>query len=757
MRDDHFDLFHQEEVAMDASAMGTPDKDELQPLLFDLVQADNVDAVKALREHATSLPTQVRRELLKLAAGSSSPPMLEFLELIIKPEDRWQVGWEDLALISIQGRNLENFTHLLLKSKADSREFGTRRYSHRSYAALGPEVLDSESEEILREWEKYVDLEFDSAESKRPAARMSYAAAPIIRATQGRADRELILLSLWKAKKLFEDCNDVNKGDALVNIASTTCSIKLAEFVTGCGAKVDFRRSDKYLTPLHHAARQTTAEAAKFMEFLLVRGADPEASAVRSNVRIRDEKGAKGISKWLDKSWDEVVAKAKAHMGHVDPKDDFGRTALWRAADRGDEAVVRELLGAGNIDVDSKDNDKQTPLLRASANGHERVVKALLEEPEMNIDLRDNDGRTPLSWAASNGHATVVKVLLKTGKVNVNSMDNESQTPLHVAAAKGHEAIVKVLQETGKVTYEILDSKGRSALFRAAEKGAEAVVEMLSKSSKFCAFCWDNDERTPLSIASANGNETIVKTLLKRDVLHETRRDKSGRTPLSWAAFNGHETIIKTLRLLRSDIDVNTKDNSGQTPLSLASLNGHEAAVKALLDIDTTEIDSKDNDGRTPLWCAAAKGHEVVVLALLATGKVDIDSKDNDGRTPLSIAAANAHEKVVLLLLMTGKADVDSKDMHGQTPLSRAAAAGHNVVTKVLETAKVDLKLNVEVKDELKDELTESPEYTTLWRGADDWGFDEMNMLFEPDNDNVSLEEQALREDAAVEGGDQSR
>ena len=33
--------------------------------------------------------------------------------------------------------------------------------------------------------------------------------------------------------------------------------------------------------------------------------------AGKAKLKIRDEKGAKGIAKWLGMSWDELVAKAK--------------------------------------------------------------------------------------------------------------------------------------------------------------------------------------------------------------------------------------------------------------------------------------------------------------------------------------------------------------------------------------------------------------------------------------------------------------
>ena len=94
-------------------------------------------------------------------------------------------------------------------------------------------------------------------------------------------------------------------------MASSTCSITLAKALIEYGATVDDRRSSLYLTPLHCAARQTSAAAADLMKMLLFAGADPEAKAGRAKLRISEEKGAKGISKWLGMSWDELVARAK--------------------------------------------------------------------------------------------------------------------------------------------------------------------------------------------------------------------------------------------------------------------------------------------------------------------------------------------------------------------------------------------------------------------------------------------------------------
>jgi hypothetical protein len=79
------------------------------------------------------------------------------------------------------------------------------------------------------------------------------------------------------------------------------------------------------MTALHHAARQTSAEAAELMKFLLFAGADPEASARRAKLKISEERGARAISKWLDISWDDLVAQAKEER---ERRNDDGSAAM---------------------------------------------------------------------------------------------------------------------------------------------------------------------------------------------------------------------------------------------------------------------------------------------------------------------------------------------------------------------------------------------------------------------------------------------
>jgi hypothetical protein len=318
MRDDHLSQFHQDRgdtqslLALDRQGV---QQDELIPLLYDLIRLDNLDAVKALVERFQKLDNLDRENLFNVAAFSGSLSMLRLLL------DKQRYYRADLLQLSIRGQNVEVMKWLISLDLDPIDD-------------LFRNVLRSDSEEIRAVWKAaYTESQQGKTkqwkENQRKNHRPHFISAQAIIAVGGDPFREDWLISHWKEIEVFNKRETDWIGHALVNVASSTCSLKIARYILQFSSNVDHRRSAKYPTPLHHAATKTTAEAAELMKLLLIEGADPNKTSggfdrrdkVTEIRRIQDEKGAKGISKWLGISWDELVAQTKKERGEIVDKE----------------------------------------------------------------------------------------------------------------------------------------------------------------------------------------------------------------------------------------------------------------------------------------------------------------------------------------------------------------------------------------------------------------------------------------------------
>ncbi|KAI9678385.1 MAG: hypothetical protein M1822_008031 [Bathelium mastoideum] len=180
------------------------------------------------------------------------------------------------------------------------------------------------------------------------------------------------------------------------------------------------------------------------------------------------------------------AVKALLERGtNANTMDSRGRTPLLLVAQRGSEAITRQLLDAGKVDVDRKDVDGRTPLSWAAEQGSETITRQLLDTGKVDFHSQDSVGRTPLSWAARNGHKDIVQLLLKTdNKVDVDSKDVNIQTPLSQAAQYGYKDIVQLLLDTGKVEVDSKDSYGRTPLSWAVQNGHKDIVQLLLNTGK---------------------------------------------------------------------------------------------------------------------------------------------------------------------------------------------------------------------------------------------------------------------------------
>jgi hypothetical protein len=309
MRDDHY-RSHRQPGHSEGLDVGKLDVDEIQPLLFDLVKANEVNAFKSLLGQYETLHSSAKLSLQECAATFGSVEMIDLVEPFIKTN----FPLHSLEQ-SMRAGNKDIFNHLMSRSRDCTDPFW-------NYMGLLLGILKSDSEEYFETWVRYAHNEWQAqavTDGKLSHLRQweDYRLPSMgLLAFQTVLDhpvRQNFLITIWDKFEVvtFLAKNRTKLNNVFTKAVVVSMSIKIVEYLLDGGAEVDFRLSDKYLTPLHHAARQDSAAAAEMMKFLLLRGADPDLKAERSRLSIREEKGAKNIAKWLGMSWDELVAKTQ--------------------------------------------------------------------------------------------------------------------------------------------------------------------------------------------------------------------------------------------------------------------------------------------------------------------------------------------------------------------------------------------------------------------------------------------------------------
>lgn len=227
----------------------------------------------------------------------------------------------------------------------------------------------------------------------------------------------------------------------------------------------------------------------------------------------------------------------------INKKDSDGMTALHRAAQVGNEALVRLLLSNG-ADTKAKVGIGRTVLHLAEEGRNEAVIQLLLEKG-WNPKVKDRRGRTVLHDAARTGHRTVVQLLLEKG-ADLEAKDNEGRTALHFAAGWGHDTVVQLLVEKGadpKATY----GEGYTVLHDAVRRANETTVELLIKKGA------DPKAKTAggatlLHCAVKGSNEAVIRLLLEKGA-DLNAEDNDRTTPLHWMVVYsyGNEVIAQLL------------------------------------------------------------------------------------------------------------------------------------------------------------------------------------------------------------------
>ncbi|PWY96736.1 NACHT domain protein [Aspergillus sclerotioniger CBS 115572] len=249
---------------------------ELRSLLHDLIKQNELGMVELL------LPGLHDSDSYFLADVVGRYGSIQMAQVVFERAKRYEVMSR-----AITAQNIE-----LVKWLIDSGN--TPEYDHGFYIAT---FVKTDSEEMYRLCERYT-----------AAALVGYKA---LNATNKILSREKFLTSLWNFMGLGRELKPTRLTLALSSIARSSCSICLAAGLIQHGADVKGSKSPSAISPLHYAARKSSAENAEFMKFPLFAGADPDR--VSRKRKPSDDIDAQGISRWLGISWGELVAQTRNH------------------------------------------------------------------------------------------------------------------------------------------------------------------------------------------------------------------------------------------------------------------------------------------------------------------------------------------------------------------------------------------------------------------------------------------------------------
>ncbi|KAF4465867.1 NACHT domain [Fusarium albosuccineum] len=278
-------------------------QEDLRVLLLDLVAQDRVDEMARLLPYASKrqgfFPGSVASLLVMnsiASYGSIAMARLVFENWKLVPRRN------EFIFQTIIGNNLPvlEWTCSIHELREDS---------------VGQAILTSDSVEAFDIWRNNV-LSFGN---------INLMFSPGIIPRKPNPVMESRLVSFWSEQHTLGNTMQTKVDLLLKHLAQSSCSLILAKGLVACGANVNYRgtnlgsKSVNAQTPLHCAARITTADAAYLAEFLLLSGADPNAQVTFTRGKHKGktvtpsmELGAKGISKWLYKTWDELVEWAMA-------------------------------------------------------------------------------------------------------------------------------------------------------------------------------------------------------------------------------------------------------------------------------------------------------------------------------------------------------------------------------------------------------------------------------------------------------------
>jgi ankyrin repeat protein len=431
----------------------------------------------------------------------------------------------------------------------------------------------------------------------------------------------------------------------------------------------------------------------------------------------------------------------------IDQRNNFGETALHRAAQVGQTTIMDDLIFKGadlNAKVQQHYLGEATPMILASSCLQIDAVRVLLNHG-VDVNAFDPQNRfAPLHFAASMS-TELTRFLLDHGaEPNLEAYrppifpERGPMTSLHFSvyfshAYEGAVDRVKILLDSG-ADINKQTGLGNTALHLAILGGHRDLTHVLLEHEAEI-YLANKQDKSAVQLAQELGHFAWVKEHIPPQVLNDVLLKTPALTQAIWA--NDHPLVH---RLLEQEVDIGEKDANGKSPWDYCILNANvklaeiladhmdsrglpkcigsdafDMAVTQMTAFDYTDIRTWESTvqicrrllpyrkaingdfgfatARSPIsgynktfliW-AAWLGRKAEVEFLLECG-ADVDAQDIFLDTATH-HAVNANNLEMVKLLVEKRANLSLKDRFGATPLQAANKSGNSGIKAYLEAA----------------------------------------------------------------------
>ncbi|WP_281860185.1 ankyrin repeat domain-containing protein [Salana multivorans] len=316
----------------------------------------------------------------------------------------------------------------------------------------------------------------------------------------------------------------------------------------------------------------------------------------------------------------ELLRLTLANGAQVDDKDSWNGTGLIRAAERGHDLVVGELLRA-DIDRDHVNRIGYQAIHEAVWLGQDTddyaATLRVLVAGGVELDRPSGSERlTPLEMARERGYDRLSRVLERAADAGEIARPD---TELLAAAASGDADGVALALRAG-ADPEARDAQGRTALLLAAAEDHVATARLLVAMGA-SPDALDDRHDTPWLVTGVTGSVEMLETLLPADP-DMSIRNRFGGIAVIPASERGHVDYVR--RVVATGIDVDHVNDLGWTALLEAVILGdggpdHQEIVRILLDAGA-DPSIADRDGVTALQHARERGYAEIAGLLEGAG-----------------------------------------------------------------------------------------------------------------------------------------